>query len=94
MGAAQTRHAVVIRCITASRALARQTSLSLQDYGLCAVQDDFQLICFDMVSDPSTPGAFMMSEGKEITEAELNNFFNKSDRIDRVFNDILSWEDE
>ena len=27
------------------------------------VQEDFQLICFDMVSEPSTPGAFMMNEG-------------------------------
>ena len=58
------------------------------------VQDDFQLICWDFVSEPSTPGAFMMNEGKEINEAELNTFFNKSDRIDRVFNDILSWEEE
>lgn len=58
------------------------------------VQDDFQLICWDFVSEPSTPGAFMMSEGKEINESELNSYFNKSDRIDRVFNDILSWEEE
>ena len=58
------------------------------------VQDDFQWICWDFVSEPSTPGAFMMNEGKEINENELNTFFNKSDRIDRVFNDILSWEDE
>ena len=28
--------------------------------GETIVEDDFQLICFDMVSDPSTPGAFMM----------------------------------
>ena len=27
------------------------------------VQDDFQLICWDYVSEPSTPGAFMMKEG-------------------------------
>ena len=27
------------------------------------VQDDFQLICWDFVSEPSTPGAFMMREG-------------------------------
>lgn len=26
------------------------------------VQDDFQLICWDMVSEPSTPGAFMLPE--------------------------------
>ncbi len=57
------------------------------------VQDDFQLICFDMVSEPSTPGAFMMSEGKKITSQEVNKNFNKSDRINRIFNDILRWED-
>jgi len=57
------------------------------------VQEDFQLICFDMVSEPSTPGAFMMSEGKKISRSELNKSFNKSDRINRMFNDILRWED-
>ena len=55
------------------------------------VQDDFQLICFDMVSEPSTPGAFMLREGKTISPKELNKVFNKSDRIDRIFNDILRW---
>ena len=57
------------------------------------VQDDFQLICFDMVSEPSTPGAFMMSEGKKISNKDLKNTFNKSDRINRIFNDILTWEE-
>lgn len=56
------------------------------------VQDDFQLICFDMVSEPSTPGAFVMREGKNVTQKELNKFFNKSDRINRIFNEILTWE--
>lgn len=55
------------------------------------VQDDFQLICFDMVSEPSTPGAFMLREGKEVSRQEANRNFNKSDRIDRIFNDILRW---
>jgi hypothetical protein len=55
------------------------------------VQDDFQLICWDYVSEPSTPGAFMIPEGKRIAEAELRKIFNKSDRIDRVLNDILSY---
>ena len=56
------------------------------------VQDDFQLICWDFVSEPSTPGAFMMREGKEISENDLNRHFTRSDRIDRIFNDILDWE--
>lgn len=53
------------------------------------VQDDFQLICWDYVSEPSTPGAFMIPEGKKITQAELNKVFNRSDRIDRILNEIL-----
>ena len=56
------------------------------------VQDDFQLICFDMVSEPSTPGAFMMNEGKEVNRRDLDKFFTKTDKVDRIFNEILSWE--
>ena len=56
------------------------------------VQDDFQLICWDFVSEPSTPGAFMMKEGVEISKADLNKHFNKTDRIDRIFNDIIDWK--
>jgi hypothetical protein len=52
--------------------------------GQTMVEDDFQLICFDMVSDPSTPGAFMMTEAKGPT-----NIFNKGDKINRALNSIL-----
>lgn len=52
------------------------------------VQDDFQLICWDFVSEPSTPGAFM-TEGRQVSRADLKRHFNKSDRIDRILNDIL-----
>ncbi|HIL26376.1 MAG TPA: primosomal protein [Nitrospinaceae bacterium] len=58
------------------------------------VQDDFQLICWDFVSEPSTPGAFMMREGREINESELDQHFNFTDKVDRIFNDVLSWGDE
>jgi hypothetical protein len=54
------------------------------------VQDDFQLICWDFVSEPSTPGAFMMAEGRQINPDELQRVFTKSDRIDRILNDILA----
>jgi hypothetical protein len=56
------------------------------------VQEDFQLICFDMVSEPSTPGAFMMTEGKTVSRRELDNTFTKTDKIDRIFNEILGWD--
>lgn len=55
------------------------------------VQDDFQLICWDFVSEPSTPGAFMMREGREVSSQELKKFFNKSDRVYRIMNDIEEW---
>ena len=47
------------------------------------VQDDYQLICFDAVSEPSTPGAFI-NESIEVS----GRMFNKADRIWRVLNDI------
>ena len=50
------------------------------------VEDDFQLICFDFVSEPSTPGAFMMTEN---TQRTLDAVFTKSDNINRALNDIL-----
>lgn len=53
------------------------------------VQDDFQLICWDFVSEPSTPGAFMMHEGKKVERADLDKHFNRSDRIDRILNNII-----
>jgi hypothetical protein len=52
--------------------------------GVTMVEDDFQLLCFDMVSDPSTPGAFMMTEAKGPT-----NIFTKEDKISRVLNNFL-----
>lgn len=53
------------------------------------VQDDFQLICWDMVSEPSTPGAFMMQESRLVSSKALKEVFNKSDRINRIVNEIL-----
>ena len=56
--------------------------------GQTMVEDDFQLICFDMVSEPSTPGAFMMKEAKDYK----NEVFTKSDRINRLLNEVLDDE--
>lgn len=63
-----------------------------QQGGNLVVQEDFQLICFDIVSEPSTPGAFMLKESKSITTTDLRATFNRSDRINRIFNDIKSWK--
>jgi len=56
--------------------------------GQTVVEDDFQLICFDFVSEPSTPGAFMMKEAKDYT----NKVFTKADRINRLLNEVLDDE--
>ena len=56
------------------------------------VQDDFQLICWDFVSEPSTPGAFVMREGRDFDTKDLDRHFNQTDRIDRIMNDIIDWE--
>lgn len=65
--------------------------------GYQVVQDDFQLICWDFVSEPSTPGAFMMRESREITQEEykqLQRSLNQSDLIDRIANEILDWNND
>jgi hypothetical protein len=36
------------------------------------VQDDFELICFDLVSSPSTPGAYLFSNVDERSKYEEN----------------------
>jgi hypothetical protein len=54
--------------------------------GQTMVEDDFQLICFDMVSEPSTPGAFMMREAKDL---DVSQVFTKADRINRLLNEVL-----
>ncbi|HCT55332.1 MAG TPA: primosomal protein [Balneola sp.] len=74
-----------------SRALG---SLKEGTNGSQVVQEDLQLICFDAVSEPSAPGAYIMESKGKINEAfqkQLNeNFFTKSYRINRALNEILS----
>ena len=72
----------------------RGVGSTIQQGDHSVVQDDFQLICWDFVSEPSTPGAFMMREGREISRKELNQYFNATDRIDRIYNEVLDWESE
>ena len=54
--------------------------------GNTVVEDDFNLICFDFVSDPSTIGAFMSL--KE-SRSSIKTVFTKADRINRMLNDIV-----
>ena len=59
-----------------------------EERGRIMVEDDFQLICFDFVSEPSTPGAFMHTKGA-MHEAKEPNIFTRADKINRILNDIL-----
>ena len=54
-----------------------------EDQGTTVVEDDFQLICFDFVSEPSTAGAFMVAENKKA------NILTKADRINRALYQVL-----
>ena len=60
-----------------------------EDKGDTIVEDDFQLICFDMVSEPSTNDAFMVMENKQFGNP---NIFTKSDKIWRALNEVLKDE--
>ena len=46
------------------------------------VEDDFNLVCFDIVSEPSTHGAYMYRQDAALKE-------NKTNRIDTIIQEIL-----
>ncbi len=54
-----------------------------QSNGVTMVEDDFQLLCFDLVSEPSTTGAYLVAEG------QMPGNLTKADRINRALNDVL-----
>jgi hypothetical protein len=56
-----------------------------EQMGKTIVEDDFQLICFDIVSEPSTPNAFMsLSESKL-----MNEQVEKNNKIISLMNEII-----
>ena len=62
-----------------------------QEKGSTIVEDDFQLICFDMVSEPSTPGAFLKHQPDINIGSEVNVYLreSKSNKIDSLLDSIL-----
>ena len=54
-----------------------------EEGGTTMVEDDFQLLCFDLVSEPSTTGAYLVAESK------VKTHLTKADRINRALNDVL-----
>lgn len=59
------------------------------DEGCDVVDESFMLICFDLVSEPSTHNAFLFREGKEVNINEARKSLSKTDRIYRIANDII-----
>ncbi len=56
-----------------------------EQMGKTIVEDDFQLICFDIVSEPSTPNAFMaLSENKLMNEQVI-----KKNKLITLMNEIV-----
>ena len=64
-----------------------------ESMGALTVEDDFQLICFDMVADPSTPGAFMnITAATGLSENKNPSFTKELSQVDKInfaLNDIL-----
>ena len=55
------------------------------------VQDDFDLIAFDFVSNPSTQGAFMYPQGKINESVEQHKtIINPYSNVERIIHNILS----
>ena len=52
------------------------------------VQDDFELVCWDFVSNPSTHGAFMTPAINESVNNKLIPL-NKYDRVNTIINEVL-----
>ena len=59
--------------------------------GQTIVEDDFQLICFDIVSEPSTPGAYLSSGGNtSAVSVNMNeSLVQREQKINNIIQDIL-----
>ena len=60
--------------------------------GTVEVQDDFELLCFDFVSTPSTHGAYMTPAGRAITELQegkLDIPEYKYTNVNNIIRDII-----
>jgi hypothetical protein len=63
--------------------------------GVTMVEDDFQLICFDIVSEPSTPGAYMKpqkSMSSPPMDSEIGVYLNENkekSNLNDLIQDIL-----
>jgi len=57
--------------------------------GTVEVQDDFELLCFDFVSTPSTHGAFMTPVGRALQEGKIQLPEYKYTNVNNIIRDII-----
>ena len=57
--------------------------------GTVEVQDDFELLCFDFVSTPSTHGAFMTPVGRALQEGKVVHQEYKYTNVNNIIRDII-----
>ena len=57
--------------------------------GTVEVQDDFELLCWDFVSTPSTHGAFMIPKSKKLHENKINLPEYKYTNVNNIIRDII-----
>ena len=57
--------------------------------GTVTVQDDFELLCWDFVSTPSTHGAFMEVKNRGLQEAKVKQQIYKYTNVNNIIRDIL-----
>tara|TARA_R110002050_G_scaffold27521_1_gene71481 strand:- start:1604 stop:2221 length:618 start_codon:yes stop_codon:yes gene_type:complete len=53
------------------------------------VQDDFELLCWDFVSTPSTHGAFMEVKNRGLQESKVKQQIYKYTNVNNIIRDIL-----
>ena len=75
-----------IRVGISSRGLGSVKPLN-EDEGTVVVQSDFELLCFDLVSSPSTQGAYMgiIKEEFDLLNGQSNKYF----KVNQLINEIL-----
>jgi len=57
--------------------------------GTVEVQDDFELLCWDFVSTPSTHGAFMTPVGRSLQEGKIQLPEYKYTNVNNIIRDII-----
>ena len=57
--------------------------------GTVEVQDDFELLCWDFVSTPSTHGAFMTPKGRALQEGKIKAPTYKYSNVNNIIRDII-----